>query len=58
MKRALVALAVAASAVFVAAPASADHCGDTLQPPCQTCLGVFTDPALDCVPLDPHLIGG
>ncbi len=58
MKRALVALAVVASASFAAVPASADHCGDTLQPPCETCVVVWTDATTVCVPVDPHLIGG
>jgi len=46
MKRFVLALAVAASFAIPAAPSFADHCGDTLQPPCETCV------LLVCVPVD------
>lgn len=54
MKRYVLAVAVAASFVLPAAPALADHCGDTLQPPCETCVPFvdFTDRPIVCVPID------
>lgn len=59
LKRALLAVAFAATFGMPAMPAFADHCGDdTLQQPCETCVVVWTDATTFCVPLDPHLIGG
>jgi hypothetical protein len=52
MKRALLALALTGAAFAPAAPALADHCGDTLQPPCETCVYVG-EPY--CLPYDLHL---
>ena len=54
MKRLVLALAVATSFAIPAAPAFADHCGDTLQPPCETCVPLvdYTDRPIVCVPVD------
>lgn len=52
MTRYVLALMAAASFAAPAAPALADHCGDTLQPPCQTCVVDSYGREIVCVPVD------